>query len=229
MPEETIPTLMAWSGGKDCAMAVWELQVTPRAGPRTYQITGLLTTVTGVYHRISMHGVREELLQQQAAALGLPLQVVWIPPACSYPVYEARMGEALAGAKLAGTSALAFGDLLLEDVRRYREAQAVRAGLIPLFPLWGTGTAALSRRLLAAGFRATVICCDGKVLPPSFAGRPYDQDFLADLPPGVDPCGENGEFHTFVHDGPVLAWPVPCRVGELVTRDGFHYRDLLPV
>ncbi|HAI21944.1 MAG TPA: hypothetical protein DCM14_08640 [Clostridiales bacterium UBA8153] len=109
MPEETIPTLMAWSGGKDCAMAVWELQVTPRAGPRTYQITGLLTTVTGVYHRISMHGVREELLQQQAAALGLPLQVVWIPPACSYPVYEARMGEALAGAKLAGTSALAFG------------------------------------------------------------------------------------------------------------------------
>lgn len=220
-----LPALVAWSGGKDCAMALLALR---HAGAEAYRVAGLLTTVTEVYDRVSMHGVRRELLQLQAAALRLPLHLVWIPPACSYAVYEERMEEALVAVKSAGIAAVASGDLLLDDVRRYRESQLRRAGLVPLFPIWGIDTAVLSRRLIASGLRATVVSCDGKWLDPAFAGRPYDEEFLAALPPGVDPCGENGEFHTFVHDGPGFAWPVPVRPGELVTRDGFHYRDLLP-
>lgn len=197
-----------------------------RTGP--YRVAGLLTTVTDPYDRISMHGVRRALLEQQAAALGLTLRIVRIPPACPNRVYEERVGAALADAKAEGIEAVAFGDLFLEDIRRYREAQMQRAGMTPLFPVWGGDTALLARRFLADGFRATVVCCDGRVLAPSFAGRPYDAAFLADLPAGVDPCGENGEFHTFVHDGPIFARPIPVRVGDAVTRDGFHFRDLLP-
>jgi uncharacterized protein (TIGR00290 family) len=209
-------------------MALLALRGTAGPGSETYRVTGLLTTVTEVYDRVSMHGVRRELLEHQAAALGLPLYLVWIPPACSYAVYEERMGRALDAAKSAGVAAVASGDLFLEDVRHYREVQLQRAGLIPLFPLWGVDTAVLGRRFLAIGFQATVVSCDERVLDPSFAGRPYDEKFLAALPLGVDPCGEHGEFHTFVHDGPGFASPVPVRSGELVTRDGFHFRDLVP-
>jgi uncharacterized protein (TIGR00290 family) len=214
---------MAWSGGKDSALALHRVQQSGR-----WEVAALLTTVTAGHERISMHGVRDGLLEAQAAALGLPLVRVWIPPRCGNADYEAAMGRAVAGLKAAGVAALAFGDLFLADIRRYREAMLAPTGLAPVFPLWGADTAALAREVTALGFRATLCCVDPRALPGAFVGRAYDAALLADLPPGCDPCGENGEFHTFVHDGPNFRAPIPISVGQKVEREGFWFADLLP-
>jgi uncharacterized protein (TIGR00290 family) len=214
---------LSWSGGKDSAVALWTLrreQLEPQA---------LITTVTEGYERISMHGVRRDLLARQAEALGIPLVEVVIPPACVNDVYEARMAEAFAAAPLSGVERVAFGDLFLEDVRAYREERLAAAGKGGMFPLWGRDTTALAWEFLDAGFEATLVCVDPRALDPAFAGRAYDEQLLAELPPGVDPCGENGEFHTFVSAGPVFAEPIACERGEIVERDGFVFCDLTPV
>ena len=213
---------LSWSGGKDSALALWTLR-RERLEPEV-----LITTVTEGYERISMHGVRRELLARQAEVLGLPLVEVVIPPACVNDVYEARMAEAFAAAPLASVEAVAFGDLFLEDVRAYREERLAAAGRHGLFPLWGRDTTALAAEFLDAGFEATLVCVDPRVLDAAFAGRRYDQRLLAELPRAVDPCGENGEFHTFVHAGPIFTAPIACATGDLVERDGFVFCDLLP-
>jgi uncharacterized protein (TIGR00290 family) len=176
-----------------------------------------------------MHGVRTALLRQQAEALGVPLDVVTIPPVCSNEVYEDRMRAALARYRAEGVTTAVFGDIFLEDVRRYREERLLQGGFTGLFPLWGRDSRELARYFLDLGFRAVLCCVDTRVLDASFAGRLYDADLLADLPPGADPCGENGEFHTFVFDGPLFARPIPYRLGAYVLREErFGYRDLLP-
>jgi uncharacterized protein (TIGR00290 family) len=216
------PFALSWSGGKDSALALWTLRrqlLAPEA---------LITTVTESYERISMHGVRRELLARQAEALRVPLVEVLIPPSCVNEIYDARMAEAFAGAPLCEVEAVAFGDLFLEDVRAYREGRLAAAGKRGLFPLWGHDTAALAREFLDAGFEATLVCVDPRALDPAFAGRRYDERLLAELPPDVDPCGENGEFHTFVSAGPIFAGPIACVAGEIVERDGFVFCDLTP-
>jgi uncharacterized protein (TIGR00290 family) len=213
---------LSWSGGKDSALALWTLrreQLEPEA---------LITTVTESYERVSMHGVRRELLVRQAEALALPLIEIVIPPACVNDVYEARMAEAFAAESLFDVEAVAFGDLFLEDVRSYREERLAAGGKCGLFPLWGRDTTALAREFLHAGFEATLVCVDPRALDPAFAGRAYDEQLLAELPLRVDPCGENGEFHTFVHAGPIFAQPIACERGEIVERDGFVFSDLIP-
>jgi uncharacterized protein (TIGR00290 family) len=185
--------------------------------------------VTADYGRISMHGVRRELLCRQARAAGLPLVEVEIPAACANDVYEQRMGQALAEAPLAEVETIAFGDLFLADVRAYRVQQLGRAGKAAIFPIWGRDTTALAREFIAAGFEAVLVCVDPRRLDRSFAGRPFDAELLADLPPDVDPCGENGEFHTFVHAGPIFNEPIASQVGETVERDGFVFCDVLAV
>jgi uncharacterized protein (TIGR00290 family) len=220
-PRQAAPVGLAWSGGKDSALA---LQALSHAG---VEVAALLTTLTAGYDRVSMHGVRRELLRLQAAATGVPLVEVTIPPDCVNAVYEERMAAAFAEPPLETVGAMASGDLFLEDVRTYREERLAEAGKEALFPLWGRNTRILAREFLDEGFEAVVCCLDPRKLDPSFAGRPYDADFLADLPDDVDPCGERGEFHTFVHAGPVLAEPVPVTVGEVVERDGFVFCDLL--
>jgi uncharacterized protein (TIGR00290 family) len=217
-----ISLVMAWSGGKDSAVALHRLQRDPR-----YDVRGLLTTVTEGFDRISMHGVRDALLEAQAQALGLPLYRVWIPPQCSNAAYEAAMEAAIVELHAAGVRALGFGDLYLQDIRRYREAMLAPTGLTPVFPIWGQDTHALAREVVAAGFRATLCCVDPKALPAHFAGRAYDSALLDALPPGVDPCGENGEFHTFVHAAPNFRAPIAITVGERVERDGFWFCDLV--
>jgi uncharacterized protein (TIGR00290 family) len=186
----------------------------------------LVTTVTEDYERISMHGVRRELLARQSAALGIPLVEVMIPPDCANDVYESRMTQAFGRAPLASVAAVAFGDLFLEDVRAYREQRLTAAGKRGLFPLWGRDTGELAREFISAGFEATVVCLDPRALDPIFAGRPYDEQLLAELPATVDPCGENGEFHTFVHAGPIFAEPIAYETGEIVEREGFIFCDL---
>ncbi len=212
---------LSWSGGKDSALALHELR-------RGESPPGaLITTVTADYGRISMHGVRRELLGRQAQRVGLPLVEVEIPAGCSNDVYEQRMGQALAEAPLADATTIAFGDLFLADIRAYREERLHGVGKQAIFPLWEKDTSALARAFIAAGFEAVLVCVDPRRLDPSFAGRRFDAELLADLPSDVDPCGENGEFHTFVHAGPIFSSPIPCRVGEIVERDGFVFCDLL--
>jgi uncharacterized protein (TIGR00290 family) len=213
---------LSWSGGKDSALALHELQNSSGPAPAT-----LLTTVTADYARISMHGVRRELLLLQAQATGLPLVEVEIPAACSNDVYERRLGQALAEAPLAEAETIAFGDLFLADIRAYREERLGRVGKRAVFPLWGRDTSQLARNFIADGFEAILVCVDPRQLDPSFAGRPFDAELLADLPPRVDPCGENGEFHTFVNAGPIFSAPIACRTGEVVERDGFVFCDVL--
>ena len=215
------PFALSWSGGKDSALALWTLR-RERLEPEA-----LITTVTERYERISMHGVRRELLARQAEALGLPLVEVVIPPECGNDVYEGRMAEAFAAAPLSDVEAVAFGDLFLEDVRAYREERLASGGRRGLFPLWGRDTSALAREFLDAGFEATLVCVDPRALDPSFAGRRYDERLLAALPAGVDPCGENGEFHTFVSAGPMFDAPLAVHAGEVVERDGFVFADLM--
>lgn len=221
MPEDV---LFCWSGGKDSAMAFHALQSTPE-----YRVTALLTTVTEGYDRISMHGVRRALLERQAESIGLPLHAVLIPPQCTNATYEARMKEALLEHLALGVRQVAFGDIFLEDLRVYRERNLAQVGMTAIFPIWKRDTRELARDFVRLGFRAIAVCVDPRVLDPSFAGRVLDESFFADLPPGVDPCGENGEFHTFVFDGPIFRKPVYCLLGEKVTRDGFCFCDLLPV
>jgi uncharacterized protein (TIGR00290 family) len=214
--------VVSWSGGKDSALALHEI-----AG--RYDVVALLTTVTDGYDRISMHGVRTALLERQAAALGLPLEVIRIPPSCTNDDYESRMCAALDRHRSAGVAGVVCGDIFLEDVRRYREERLFRGGLKGVFPIWGRESAGLVRQFLGLGFRAVLCCVDTRVLPAEFAGRLYDDALLADLPAGCDPCGENGEFHTFVFDGPSFAAPVRWRPGERTLREGrFGYCDLLP-
>jgi uncharacterized protein (TIGR00290 family) len=215
--------LLAWSSGKDSA---WSLHVLRQRGE--VEVVGLLTTINAAFDRVAMHGVRAELLRAQADAAGLPLWPVPIPSPCSNEEYEAAMAVEIARARAAGVSAIAFGDLFLEDVRRYREQRLAGSGVEPLFPIWGTPTDTLSVRMLTAGLRARLTCVDPGKLDASFAGREYDAALLAALPPSVDPCGERGEFHTFAYDGPMFARPVTLRPGEVVTRDGFVFADLSP-
>lgn len=219
MPE---PILFCWSGGKDSAMALHTLRQ-----ENDYRVVALLTTVTETYDRISMHGVRRELLARQAASIGLPLHEVRIPPQCVNPIYESRMEQALRVYWNQGIRQVAFGDIFLEDLRVYRENNLARIGMSALFPIWKRDTRELARTFLAQRFRAFTACIDPRILPASFAGRELDASFFADLPPQADPCGENGEFHTFVFDGPIFRQPIPVRTGEIVTRDGFVFCDLL--
>jgi uncharacterized protein (TIGR00290 family) len=190
-------------------------------------VVALLTTVTEGYERISMHGVRRQLLELQARSLGLPLHEVRIPPQCVNPIYEARMEEALRVYLERGVRRVAFGDIFLEDLRAYRERKLALIGMTPLFPIWKRDTRELIRSFHANRFRAVTVCVDPKVLDPSFAGRELDELFFRDLPPHADPCGENGEFHTFVFAGPIFHSPIPIRTGEIVNRDGFVFCDLL--
>jgi uncharacterized protein (TIGR00290 family) len=217
------PVLLAWSGGKDSALALHALR-----GDPTFRVEALLTTVTSGYERISMHGVRHELLMAQADALGLRLAEARISPGASNAQYEAAIAESLEPYRIAGISHVAFGDLFLADVRAYRERQLTALGMTGVFPLWLRDTAALAREFIVLGFRGHLAVVDPRHLDPSFAGRQFDDALLRDLPAGVDPCGENGEFHTFVSDGPIFRRSIPVTVGELALRDGFAFRDLLP-
>ncbi len=217
------PILFCWSGGKDSTMALHTL-----SQKNEFRIAALLTTVTEGYERISMHGVRRELLERQAQSIGLPLHEVRIPPQCVNPIYEARMEEALRIHLEKGIRKVAFGDIFLEDLRAYREKNLARIGMTAIFPIWKRDTRELIRSFHADRFRAVAVCVDSKVLDPSFAGRELDESFFRDLPPHADPCGENGEFHTFVFDGPIFQSPISVRTGEKVNRDGFIFCDLLP-
>ena len=215
--------LIAWSSGKDSA---WALHEARRTGE--LDIVGAVTTVTDTFGRVSMHGVREAILQAQLAAAGLPSIIVRIPYPCPNEVYEGRMAEALAAAKADGISAIIFGDLFLEDIRAYRVAKLAGSGIEPLFPLWQRPTDQLAQDMIAGGLETYLATVDLKKLPTSFAGRKFDQALLADFPPGIDPCGENGEFHSCVVAGPMFSRRIEVRVGETVERDGFAYADLLP-
>ena len=214
--------LLAWSSGKDSALALHELQ---QAGE--YEVTGLLTTITADYGRVSMHGVRRELVVAQAAAVGLPLEEVSFGKDASIEDYEAAMRAALTKHKAAGVSAVAFGDLYLADVRDYRRDRLAEVDMQAVFPLWKRDTGELARRFIELGFQAVITCVDTQVLDGRFAGRLYDEELLADLPAGVDPCGENGEFHTFCFAGPIFAQPVTHALGEIVLRDErFNFCDV---
>ena len=222
---EPRPAVLLWSGGKDSAAAL--AAVREEGG---YEILSLVTTVTEGYNRISIHGVRVALLERQSEALGLPVRRVGIPKTCTNEEYESRMLEALSACRAQGAEHAIAGDIFLGDVRAYRESLFSRAGLEGVFPLWGRDTSALARGVIDAGFRAVATCVDARVLGEGFAGRGFDLDFLASLPPAADPCGENGEFHTFVCDGPGFGRRVPFELGEVVLRDGrFYYQDLIPV
>ena len=216
------PVVLCFSGGKDSALALQEIR---RDG--TYVVRELLTTVTVPYDRVTMHGVRRALARRQADALGIPLAEVAISPSASNAVYEREMGHAFDRLHAEGIRRVAFGDIFLEDLRVYREEQLAARGLACLFPIWKRDTAALARQFIADGFRAVVVCVNPAALDASFAGRLFDDAFLADLPADVDPCGENGEFHTFVFDGPGFRRPVPVSTGEIVERDRFVFCDLV--
>lgn len=220
--EEREPVLFCWSGGKDSAMALHVLLQNP-----LIRIVALLTTVTEGYDRISMHGVRRELLQQQAQSIGLPLHEVFIPQQCANSIYEARMEAALRVHLENGVRKVAFGDIFLEDLRVYREKNLARIGMTALFPLWKRDTRELIESFHADGFRSMAVCVDSKALDPNFAGRELNRAFFEDLPRHVDWCGEQGEFHTFAFDGPIFREPVRFQIGERVQRDEFVFCDLL--
>jgi len=217
------PVVFSWSGGKDSAMALHVLLRDPE-----FKVVSLLTTVTEGYERISMHGVRNELFHRQAESIGLPVKEVRIPPQCPNIEYEARMAEAVLRFRESGILHFGFGDIFLEDLRAYREQKLLQAGMTALFPVWKVDTRELATRFVRDGFRAFAVCIDPRKLNKSFAGRELDASFFRDLPVGVDPCGENGEFHTFVFDGPIFRSPIPVQVGEVVERDSFVFCDLLP-
>jgi uncharacterized protein (TIGR00290 family) len=215
---------LAWSSGKDSAWALHVLRQDPR-----YQVDGLFCTVNREHDRVSLHGVRVSLLRQQAESAGLPLRIVGIPSPCSDAGYADIMAALVETAAGAGVEGFAFGDLLLEDVRRYREARLRGTGIRALFPLWGRSTASLARAMLAGGLKARLTCLDPGRLPERLAGREYDATLLDELPATVDPCGENGEFHSIAYDVPMFRWPIAMRRGETLRRDGFVYTDWLPV
>jgi uncharacterized protein (TIGR00290 family) len=214
--------LIAWSSGKDSAWALHEVR---RAGE--FDVVGALTTVTDEFARVSMHGVREELLHAQLAAAGLPAIVVRLPYPCPNDIYEREMAATIADARARGVTHTIFGDLFLEDVRAYRERQLAGSGITPVFPIWHRPTAALAREMIASGMQAHLTTVDVAKLPAAFAGRRFDAALLGALPEGADPCGENGEFHSFVSAGPMLKGKIAVKVGETVERDGFAFADLL--
>lgn len=214
-------TLVAWSSGKDSAWALHTLQQDPGYDP-----VGLFCVVNEVSGRVAMHAVRAELLQRQAGAVGLPLDILTIPDPCSNEAYEAVMADFLATARDRGIECIAFGDLYLEDVRQYREEKLSGTGIEPVFPVWGVPTARLSRDIIDAGIRALITCVDPAQLPSGFVGELYGEAFLRNIPETVDPCGERGEFHSFVFDGPMFSEPVAVVPGAVVHRDGFVYMDL---
>lgn len=219
-----IPTVLAWSGGKDSALALYYLKQ-----QKTFEVVYLLTTVTETYQRISMHGVRLELLEQQAAALKIPLIIVPIPPNCTNEIYEDRMVNCLKQLKEEGIQTFAFGDIFLVDVRQYRENQLDRLNLKGIFPLWGIDSAYLARQFIELGFKAILSCVDTQQINASFVGHEFNLHLLDTLPPSADPCGEKGEFHTFVFDGPLFHFPLKISKGETVLRDNrFNYCELTP-
>ncbi len=214
-----VATLVSWSSGKDSAWALHVLQQSDE-----YKIVGLLTTLNSVFDRVAMHSTRREVLEAQAAAADLPLQVIPLPWPCSNQEYEAAMHRACDAAIASGVEAIAFGDLFLEDIRKYREDRLRGARLTPLFPIWGLETRGLLRQMIAAGVKARIVCIDPKKMPGEFAGRDLDEPFLHELPAGVDPCGENGEFHTCIYDGPMFCEAIPIESGEVVEREGLSLR-----
>jgi uncharacterized protein (TIGR00290 family) len=219
------PVVMSWSGGKDSALALHELQSDPR-----YEVVALMTSVSDEFRRVSHHGVREELLEAQAAAIGIPLTKIYLPSGkdapCTNEVYEEIMSRVMNDFKSRGVYTVGFGDLFLEDLRAWREKNLAGAGMAGVFPIWKRDTRQLSRQIIAMGFKSILSCVEGKV-GPGFAGRAYDEGLLNDLPAEVDPCGEYGEFHSFVYDGPCFHRHVAVEVGETVIRDGRYYADLL--
>jgi uncharacterized protein (TIGR00290 family) len=216
-----VKTLISWSSGKDSA---WMVHVLRQRGD--VQLGGLITTINEPAQRVAMHAVRLDLLQTQAEALGLPLWTVPIPSPCSNDAYEQAMGAAVGRAVRDGFTHVAFADLFLQDIRRYREEKLAGSGLTPLFPLFDSDTAALARAMIAAGLRARITCVDPRQLDPRFAGREFDAVLLDELPAGADPCGERGEFHTFAYEGPMFGRPIPVQTGITVERDGFVFTDL---
>ena len=216
------PILLSWSSGKDSA---WSLHVLRQHGE--YEVVGLLTTFNEEAGRVAMHAVRRELVERQAAATGLPLWQVPLPWPCSNQQYESLMAQVCAKAVAEGLHGVAFGDLFLEDVRAYRERQLKDTGLTPIFPVWGLPTQTLAREMIASGVRAKLTCVDTAKLDRSFAGREFDMALLSNLPDGADPCGERGEFHSFVYAGPMLNAAIPVSVGETIARDGFIFADLI--
>jgi uncharacterized protein (TIGR00290 family) len=214
--------LLSWSSGKDSAWALFCLQ--RRA---EFEVAGLLTTLNAAFDRVAMHSTRRDLLEAQARAAGLPLYSVPLPWPCSNSQYEKAMSTACETAVAGRIEAIAFGDLFLEDVRRYREERLRDTGLTPVFPIWAMETRRLAQEMVTAGLKARIVCVDPKKLPKEFAGREFDAEFLGDLPAGVDPCGENGEFHSFVYAGPMFREAIPVASGEVVERDGFVFADVL--
>jgi uncharacterized protein (TIGR00290 family) len=214
---------LSWSGGKDSALALYEIQKA-----HTHRIAALLTTVTEDYDRISMHGVRRALLEQQAEALALPLKKILIPKDSTNALYESRMRALLEEGRREGIDTVAFGDIFLEDLKVYREKNLAQLGMKGLFPIWKRETAELARTFIHLGFKAVLVCVDTALLDPAFAGRAYDEKLLRDLPANVDPCGENGEFHSFAFAGPIFKHPINYTVGEVVQRDRFCFCDLAP-
>jgi uncharacterized protein (TIGR00290 family) len=215
--------VFGWSGGKDSALALQAV-----LGDPALEVAALVTTVTDAYDRVSMHGVRCDLLHEQAASLGLPLVEARIPAPASNEAYEAAMRTAFTPFVEHGVRRVVFGDLFLQDVREYRERHSAQLGLGCHFPLWHEDTRRLARRFIAERFRAIVVCVDPKQIDPSFCGREFDDALLTDLPASADPCGERGEFHTFVYDGPIFERPLAVRRGEIVEREGFWFCDLMP-
>ena len=217
--------LFSWSGGKDSAMALYELQMA-----HSYEISALLTVVTEDYDRISMHGVRRILLERQADSLGYPLEKILISKNASNEEYESKMRNVLVKYRETGVSSVVFGDIFLEDVRRYREDRLAKIGMKGIFPLWKRDTTKLANTFINLGFKAIVTCVDSNVLDKRFVGRVYNKQFLRELPPNVDPCGENGEFHSFVYDGPIFRRKISFVIGDIVLRDNrFYFCDLIPI
>ena len=220
MPEKV---LLSWSGGKDSAIALYEIQ-----RGREYEVVSLLTTLTEEYDRVTMHGVQRVLLERQAESLCLPLHQILISKEASNEEYASKMQVALAEFQNANVHSVVFGDVFLEDVRKYREDNLSKIGMKAIFPIWGRDTAELAQTFVALGFKAIVTCVDSKILGETFVGRMIDDSFLAELPPNVDPCGENGEFHSFVFDGPIFRTRISLTVGQIVLRDSFYFCDLVP-
>jgi uncharacterized protein (TIGR00290 family) len=216
-------TLVSWSSGKDSAWMIHVLRQDP-----DIQLGGVLTTVNEMYQRVAMHAVRVELLQAQADALGLPLWQIPIPSPCPNDVYERAMDAAVKRAVAEGFTHMAFGDLFLEDIRRYREEKLAGSGLTPIFPLFGVDTTQLAREMVAGGLKARLTCVNPRVLDAKFAGRDFDASLLDELPGSVDPCGERGEFHSFAYAGPMFSKPIAMKSGEVVERDGFVFADVIP-
>lgn len=216
--------LMSWSSGKDSAWALQQLLADPRC-----KVVGLFTTISEEFDRVAMHGVRTALLRQQAAAIGLPLSIISLPNPCTNEMYNQRMAQFMQQAKAQGVGAMAFGDLLLEDVRTYRENQLKSANIEAIFPIWGTNTQQLPKQMFAAGLRTVITCLDPNKVPIACAGKELTPKLLASLPSKVDPCGENGEFHTFVFDCPLFKHPIDIKIGDNVRRNGLIFTDILPI